>query len=160
MGNAFALLQVKAILAVLLREYEFELINPKVDSDFRGLVVSPKEPCRLRYRRRQPSPRVAGTPKRSAKKAGPDNAQLNIELDYDLCQGHAVCVSEVPEVFGLNEAGKVMLHTSRPDPKFNAGVRAAAKHCPQRTILLSEEPPGGSEHEAGSESDAPGCPFG
>src|SRR5262249_27514455 len=52
MGSAFALLQIKAILAILLRRYTFELVNPRVESDFHGLVVGPKEPCRVRYRRR------------------------------------------------------------------------------------------------------------
>ena len=53
MGNAFAILQIKAILAILLRRFEFELVNPSVESDFQGLVVGPKDPCRIRYRRRR-----------------------------------------------------------------------------------------------------------
>ena len=51
MGNAFALLQVKTIFAILLREFEFELVGDEITSDFHGLVVGPKQPCRLRYRR-------------------------------------------------------------------------------------------------------------
>jgi sterol 14-demethylase len=51
MGNAFALLQIKTILAMLLRSYEFELYGDVIEPDFQGLVVGPKRPCRLRYRK-------------------------------------------------------------------------------------------------------------
>ncbi|MEM1030671.1 MAG: cytochrome P450 [Myxococcota bacterium] len=54
LGHAFALLQVKAILAVLLRRYTFELATRDVGEDFHGLVVGPTQPCRVRYRRRRP----------------------------------------------------------------------------------------------------------
>jgi len=52
MGSTFALLQVKAIVAVLLRRYEFELAGDPVVADYGRLVVAPREPCRVRYRRR------------------------------------------------------------------------------------------------------------
>lgn len=54
MGNAFALLQVKTIFAILLRAFEFELLHDPVQSEFGGLVLGPKAPCRLRYRRIAP----------------------------------------------------------------------------------------------------------
>ncbi len=61
LGNAFAILQIKAILALLLGQYEFELAGDPIDSDFHGLVVGPKVPCRLRYKRRaEPSVTIAG----------------------------------------------------------------------------------------------------
>ena len=58
MGNAFALLQLKAIIAILLREYEFFLTDDPIGTDFHGLVVGPKLPCRVRYRRRDPTSRM------------------------------------------------------------------------------------------------------
>ncbi len=140
MGNAFALLQVKAILATLLRRYEFELVDPNVGSDFHGLVVGPAEPCRLRYRRRttigkkRPLPEPARTPEPKV-----DDAPLTIALDTDLCQGHAVCVSEVPEVFAIGDDGKVKLLDEHPDPTLNARIRAASRYCPTRTIRVIEK---------------------
>ena len=152
MGNAFALLQVKAILATLLRRYEFELVDHDVAPDFHGLVIGPSEPCRIRYRKRvhaeatRPAPAV--TTEAAREDTEPKSAvQLEITLDSDLCQGHAVCVGEAPGVFTLNDRGKVSLvGTNRPDPSLNGRLRAAAKYCPQRTIKLGEV-------EAG------GCPF-
>ena len=144
MGNAFALLQVKAILATLLRRYEFELVDHDVQPDFHGLVIGPAEPCRIRYKRRIHAETAPRTPEvRTEAKApvnGEDEAQLRIRLDSDLCQGHAVCVGEAPEVFTLGDDGKVALvNGDLPDPKLNAKVRAAAAYCPQKTIQLSEE---------------------
>jgi sterol 14-demethylase len=52
LGNSFAMLQIKTILAALLRHYDFELFGDPIESDFRGLVIGPKIPCRVRYRRR------------------------------------------------------------------------------------------------------------
>lgn len=145
LGNAFALLQVKAILGTLLRRYEFELVDPKVKPDFHGLVIGPSEPCRLRYRRREekvaarPAPKVEEAPKPAPKKKE-ERVQLRIALDLDLCQGHAVCVNEAPGVFYVSdETGKVALHTDRPDPSQNDAVRAAADYCPQRVIQVHEE---------------------
>lgn len=52
MGNAFAILQIKTIIAVLLSRYDFELVGDRVETDFQGLVLGPKPPIRIRYRRR------------------------------------------------------------------------------------------------------------
>src|SRR3954466_5378419 len=60
LGNAFAILQIKAILALLLGQYDFQLAGDPIESDFQGLVVTPKEPCRVRYKRRaQPTVTLA-----------------------------------------------------------------------------------------------------
>jgi sterol 14-demethylase len=60
LGNAFAILQIKAILALLLGQFEFGLVGDPVVPDFQGLVVGPKQPCRIRYRRRaQPTVTMA-----------------------------------------------------------------------------------------------------
>lgn len=60
LGNAFAILQIKAILALLLGQFDFGLCGDAIVADFRGLVIGPKDPCRVRYRRRtQPSVTMA-----------------------------------------------------------------------------------------------------
>ncbi len=54
MGNAFAILQIKTIIAALLNRYDFELVGDPIETDFQGLVLGPKPPIRIRYRRRIP----------------------------------------------------------------------------------------------------------
>lgn len=53
-GNAFAILQVKVIFAVLLHHYEFELAGPSGEyaEIMPSLILRPSDPCILRYRRR------------------------------------------------------------------------------------------------------------
>jgi sterol 14-demethylase len=126
LGNAFAILQIKAILALLLGQFEFELYGDEIASDFHGLVVGPKEPCRVRYRKREtPSVTMSmaadlgkAAESAMAQAAGcPAHAEapkkkLKVVLDRDLCQGHAVCVGECSEVFRLGADGKVELVTN------------------------------------------------
>lgn len=53
-GNAFAMMQMKAIFSVILRDFEFEAAQP-LDSyrdDFSKMVIQLEQPCRVRYRRR------------------------------------------------------------------------------------------------------------
>ncbi|NND69634.1 MAG: cytochrome P450, partial [Halioglobus sp.] len=53
-GNAFAILQVKAIFCALLHHYSFELVDrPESYRDsMPSLILRPSEPCLLRYRLR------------------------------------------------------------------------------------------------------------
>ena len=53
-GSAFAMMQLKAIFSVLLRDYTFEMAQPS-DSyrdDTSKMVIQLEQPCRVRYRRR------------------------------------------------------------------------------------------------------------
>ncbi|MFW6197623.1 MAG: cytochrome P450, partial [Myxococcota bacterium] len=56
LGNAFALLQIKTIFAKLLTQYEFELAGDPIETDFSGVVIGPKAPIRVHYRRRRDRP--------------------------------------------------------------------------------------------------------
>ena len=53
-GAAFAMLQLKAIFSVLLRDFTFELAQPAESyrNDHSKMVVQLEKPCRVRYRRR------------------------------------------------------------------------------------------------------------
>jgi sterol 14-demethylase len=53
-GNAFALMQLKAICSALLPRYTFELVDPpeSYTDDMSAMVLKPKGPCRLRYKKR------------------------------------------------------------------------------------------------------------
>jgi sterol 14alpha-demethylase len=54
-GSAFAMMQLKAIFSVILRDYEFEMAQPS-DSyrdDTSKMVIQLRQPCSVRYRRRE-----------------------------------------------------------------------------------------------------------
>lgn len=53
-GAAFAMMQLKAIFSVLLRRFEFELVDQPASyvDNYSAMVVRPKQPFLVRYRRR------------------------------------------------------------------------------------------------------------
>jgi sterol 14alpha-demethylase len=53
-GNAFAMMQMKAIFSVILRDYEFEMTQPSESyrDDTSKMVIQLQQPCRVKYRRR------------------------------------------------------------------------------------------------------------
>lgn len=146
MGNAFAILQVKAILSLLLRRYDFELVDAEVGSNFAGLVVAPTEPVRLRYKLRKEAPKrttSAPRPVTSAEPVAAPAKPFRVTLDLDLCQGHAMCAAEAPEVFRQTGVGKSRLLVATPDVALRAKCEKAAKFCPTRAIKVVDEPPVG-----------------
>jgi sterol 14-demethylase len=54
-GSAFAMMQLKAIFSVILRDYEFEMAQPSATyrDDITKMVIQLEQPCRVRYRRRR-----------------------------------------------------------------------------------------------------------
>ncbi|KAL4429571.1 hypothetical protein ABPG77_008620 [Micractinium sp. CCAP 211/92] len=52
MGQNFAYLQIKTIWSVLLRNFDFEMIDPVPEADYTSMVIMPK-PCRVRYIRKK-----------------------------------------------------------------------------------------------------------
>ena len=53
MGETFAYMQIKTIWSILLRNFEFELVGKLPEPDYEGMVVGPKHPCTVRYKRRK-----------------------------------------------------------------------------------------------------------
>lgn len=54
-GAAFALMQLKAIFSIMLRDWEFEMSQPSDSyrNDHSKMVVQMEQPCKVRYRRRK-----------------------------------------------------------------------------------------------------------
>jgi len=51
MGQQFAMLQIKTIWSILLREFDMEMLDEFPEPDFTSMVIGPK-PCRVRYTRK------------------------------------------------------------------------------------------------------------
>jgi len=150
-GNAFALFQIKAIFSVLLRKYEFELCEDAGNyvDDYTQMIVQPRSPCRIRYRRiKEPAEvkpkaksssktgRTAVSEKRDKKQAA---GQFKIIVDQNLCQGHSVCVGEAPELFSVDEDGAMTVINASPDKEFISKARRAEKYCPNAAIKVEEK---------------------
>merc|ERR1712000_45707 len=53
MGEMFAYLQVKTIWSVLLRDFDMEVVGPCPEPDYTAMVVGPKQPCTVRFKRKK-----------------------------------------------------------------------------------------------------------
>jgi sterol 14alpha-demethylase len=52
MGEKFAYLQIKTIWSILLRNFDFEMVDAFPEADYESMVIGPK-PCRVRYTRKK-----------------------------------------------------------------------------------------------------------
>lgn len=144
-GNAFALFQIKAIFCILLRRYEFELVDAPETyrDDYTKMVVEPASPCRVRYRRRVKKMNEAEASNGAEIPDSSDKQDVGfcIEVDMDLCKGHAACMGEAPELFYVDEDGKLTVLNARPDESLLEKARNAVKYCPTQAIRLSGSKP-------------------
>jgi sterol 14-demethylase len=141
-GAAFAMMQLKAIFSILLRRFEFELAQPRdsYGNDLSKMVVAVRQPCRVRFRRRTAEAVSAGTAVReSVPEATAVPGTFRVCVDLDLCQGHAVCVGEAPEVFEIERGeNKVVVLAESPAPEQRERVELAVRHCPTRALSIEE----------------------
>ena len=150
-GNAFAMFQIKAIFAVLLRKYDFELVDPPADyvDDYGEMIVQPKSPCRVRYRRRPassfhssfgsagaPASAASGCPVHSTQPAVQKIPSFTISIDRQLCQGHSMCMGEAPELFQVDASGVAHILQEKPDMALLEKAQQAARFCPNQAIRV------------------------
>jgi ferredoxin len=64
---------------------------------------------------------------------------MRIEVDLDLCQGHAMCELEAPHVFSVPKHGTVTITTPAPPMSERTAVQAAVRHCPTQALKLLED---------------------
>ncbi|MEU0542619.1 ferredoxin [Nocardia sp. NPDC005978] len=65
---------------------------------------------------------------------------MRLVVDSDLCQGHAVCQDEAPELFRVPKRGTVELLAADPGADL-AAARAAVRYCPTGALSLHEDTP-------------------
>ncbi|SEC49272.1 ferredoxin [Rhodococcus koreensis] len=61
---------------------------------------------------------------------------MKVEADLDLCQGHAVCEMEAPDVFVVPKHGKVEILDSNPPENQRAEVESAVRFCPTQALRI------------------------
>jgi ferredoxin len=62
-----------------------------------------------------------------------------IELDADLCQGHAMCALEAPDYFRVPKRGIVEILDARPPDDARADIDRAVESCPTRALFITEK---------------------
>jgi ferredoxin len=62
---------------------------------------------------------------------------VRVIADRDICQGHQMCQSEAPDVFGFDEAADlVVLLQEHPDDSLRPQVEAAVRYCPAMALSV------------------------
>lgn len=62
-----------------------------------------------------------------------------IEVDMDLCQGHAMCELESPDFFKVPKRGQVEILDLQPPDDERAQIEQAVWACPTRALSIKEE---------------------
>jgi len=141
-GSAFAMMQLKGIFSIMLRRFEFEFAQPSESyvNDHSKMVVHLKQPCRVRCRPRKKSSVSAASAKQVAARDQEEAATrpFRVIIDKDLCQGHAVCTGEAPEVFELGPDDLVHVKEEKPRKELRKKCEMAVRYCPNHVIRLED----------------------
>ena len=62
-----------------------------------------------------------------------------LEVDLDLCQGHAMCALEAPDYFRVPKRGPVEILDTEPPNDARPEIERAIEACPTRALFLVEE---------------------
>ena len=63
---------------------------------------------------------------------------MKVLVNYDLCEGNAVCVKVCPEVFELGDDDRAYLKLKNPGDDLRAKVEAAVRRCPRQALTIEE----------------------
>ena len=72
---------------------------------------------------------------------------MKIVVDRDLCQGHASCEGEAPEVFSVSKKGDLTILQPEPPEELRGKVELAVKYCPTHALSIVEETEAEAEEE-------------
>ena len=61
-----------------------------------------------------------------------------IEVDLDLCQGHAMCEVEAPDYFKVPKRGNVEILNDEPPEEDRAQIEQAVRACPTQALSIVE----------------------
>ena len=64
---------------------------------------------------------------------------MRVVVDRDLCQGHAACEGEAPDVFSVSKKGKLTILQPQPPEERRAAVELAVKYCPTHALSIEED---------------------
>jgi ferredoxin len=62
-----------------------------------------------------------------------------LDVDADLCQGHAMCEMEAPDYFRVPKRGTVEILDVEPPEDARAEIERAVESCPVRALFIVEK---------------------
>jgi len=64
---------------------------------------------------------------------------VRVSADPDLCQGHAVCENEAPDVFEVPKRGTVNIKMAVVPEELRRQVELAVTYCPTHALTIEED---------------------
>ena len=64
---------------------------------------------------------------------------MKVVVDRDLCQGHASCEGEAPEVFSVSKQGDLTILQPEPPEALRRAAELAVKYCPTHALSIVED---------------------
>jgi ferredoxin len=64
---------------------------------------------------------------------------MRVVVDLDLCQGHATCEGEAPEIFEVPKHGKVNVLADTVSEELRPKVLSAVEYCPTHALSIMED---------------------
>jgi ferredoxin len=61
---------------------------------------------------------------------------MKVHVNWERCEGHALCTQEVPEVFEMRDTDQVTLLDAQPPESLRPQLEAAARYCPKNAISI------------------------
>jgi sterol 14-demethylase len=156
-GNAFAMMQLKAIFSVMLRDFVFEPAQEPETyrDDTSKMVIQLARPCRARVRRRggadgplsvdtgaesPAQPAASPLDERGGASGSTPRTGPRITADLDLCQGHNMCQAEAPGVLGWDaDDQKVVVLDEYPGPERLDDLKRAVRACPAMALTVTND---------------------
>jgi ferredoxin len=63
---------------------------------------------------------------------------MRVLADLDTCEGNAMCMGVAPEVFQLDDNGKVRILDDTPSEEMRAKMEDAVRACPTQALSLED----------------------
>jgi ferredoxin len=63
---------------------------------------------------------------------------MKVVVNWSLCDGNGDCEKAAPEIFRLDETGKLQLLQETFDEALRAKAEAAVRNCPKNALSLSD----------------------
>jgi ferredoxin len=61
---------------------------------------------------------------------------MRVVVDFDLCEGNAVCMSIAPEVFEVRDDNFLYILQEEPPEELRPKVEEAVRRCPRQAISV------------------------
>jgi ferredoxin len=65
--------------------------------------------------------------------------RYRVDVDLDLCQGHAMCQMEAPDYFSVPKRGTVEILDTQPPDEARPDIERAVEACPTRALFIIDK---------------------